>query len=395
MKGQQPFVKQWWMDRVIKEVDIAIDMRIRGVRIDQNKLAEHYANTFPLVNELEQKFQQTYGVEPRSPKQLSNLLFKEFKLPDLSGKHSTEDRFLTKVYEGIIGDLPEKQLLDDLFSFRENDKIKSVYCEGLFKRIHSDGRVHPEWDPTATNTGRWGCKDPNMMNFPAHFRDVVVSDEDKVLIGADYSKMQVWAAAILSKDEEMIEVLSDPKRNIHKEVLNSIEEVYPLTKLVGPEQALLRAKAVVFGTLFDRTPQDIAREFRVDDRVAKLWQEQYLNKFKKMKLYLEGVAEFWKKNGYVEGIYGRRKFAKKQTDAKNHPIQNFEAEVVINALFKLKEKGFHPIISVHDQLICEESNQNIKERFEEFKEILETSSTDIWPRFKVEGNIGTNWKEVK
>lgn len=393
-EAQKIYVNSALMKRRLKEDDCAIDMRIKGVRVDQNKLAEHYALIYPQVERLEREFIQKYNIDLNSPKQLSNLLFNEFELPDFSNKKSTDEKFLKKIYEGLIGNLPEKAVLDDLFLFRETAKIKSTYCEGIFNRIQDDGKLHPEWLPLGTDTARWACHNPNMMNFPKHMRDMIIPSEGCVFFGGDYSKMQVWGAALLAQDEDLIEVLSTPGRNIHEEVLIEIEKVYPLTQHIGATQALLRAKAVVFGTFFGRTAVDIAREFNVSVDIAKLWQEQFIKRFYKTGKYLDATVAFWQKNHYIEGIYGHRKYALKVTEAKNGNVQNFEAEVVINAMFALKEKGFNTVISVHDQLICEEPEENKESRFKEFIEIMETSSTDIYPRFSVQGKIGMNWKEV-
>lgn len=383
------------MKRVCREDTQAIKMRIRGVQISQEAIASHYIQLKPKIEKMEANFLQTHGLEITSPKQIGKLLFDKLHLTDYSRKRSTQEEYLLKIMESFIGNPPEKEIVQSILNHREIFRTASTYCEGIFKRIKPDGRLHPDWLPTGTDTGRWSCKDPSLMNIPLFMRDIVVAPKGKVLMGPDYSKMQVWGAAILSEDEELIAVLKDPNRNIHKEVLASIEEVYPLTQNVGEDQALLRAKAVVFGTIFGRQASDIAQEFKVEPIVAKMWQDQYLNRFHKMRDWLNSVVDFWKTNGYVEGIYGRRKYAKKPTDAMNHPVQNFEAEVVINAMFALEEKGFNIIITVHDQLVAEEPEENCEERFEEMCHIMSTCSPDIWPYFPVAGSISDNWKGVK
>ena len=391
-QGQKKYVSEKLMSRLVALDEVALQMKIRGVQVDQNQIAYHYALLQPTRDRMIRNFEEEYKTNPASSKQLAELLFDQLKLPKIR-KRSTDKEVLKELKNRAMENTPARDVIDKLFKIRDLAKQASVYCEGLYNLITPDGRVHPNWLPTGTDTGRWSCTQPNMQNFPKDMRDVITASKGKKLIGADYSKIQVWAVAILAEDQKLIDLLSSGV-DIHNEVLKAIEEKYPLTKTVGPVQARLRAKAVVFGTFFGRTPKSISLEFNVDPKIAKLWQEQFFYRFPKLDEFFKKVLNSWEKKGYVEGIYGRRKYTTKATEAKNHPIQNFEAEVVGNAMLTLASEGFDLILNVHDQLVCEVDKTIAEDRFKRLCEIMETSSQDLYARFPVEGHIVDNWKEV-
>jgi len=395
---QFPYVKKELMQRMLKEDELAIKMKIRGIKVDKDVLTLHYAQLLPQIETLETQFSQQYGVDISSPKQVSKLLFETLNFPipisARKGKKqlSVDEEVLTDILRKCVGEFPEKQALNQLLSYRELSKLASTYCEGVYKRIGEDGRVHPDWKPTGTETGRWACKNPNIQNVPKHMRDIFIPEEGKVFFGGDYKSLEVWIAALLAKDEGMLKILKSGK-DIHNEVREWIDEVYPLTELYGETQARLRAKAVVFGTFYGRGPKDIAQEFQVSKEIAEKWQMAVLKRFTNLhKHFRETIPKFFEDRGYVETFYGRKRYAERLPQAMNAPVQGTAIDVVWNAAFRLEEEGFHIVINTHDQLVCEEEMD--EKRFERFKEIMETSSPELMERFPVEAKIGKNWKEV-
>jgi uracil-DNA glycosylase family 4 len=395
--AQQPYVNKKLMQRIIRLDDVAIMMRYRGVKVDKMKLAEHYALLYPRIAQLEKEFNENYGVDILSPKQLSQLFFDRFKLPyNWKSKKktliSTDDDSIEYILQNTVGEVEGLQAVRELQEYREQQKIASVYCEGVFKMIQEDGKLHPDWRPIGTDTGRWACKRPNMQNFPKHMRDVIVpSTTEHIFIGADYNKLEIGISGILANDYDLVETW-EKNYPIWDILLEEVERIYPLTQKVGATQAKLRVKAIVYGTYYGRQVNDIALEFKTDPRIVQMWLDAFFNKYTKLKRYFENEVEFWKKNGYIETPYGRRKYCKKVTEAMNTKIQSVAADVVHDANIKLNEEGFNVILNVHDQLVSEELRMN--DRYDKFINILKHSSPQIHHIFGVDGNRVENWKEV-
>lgn len=397
---QKKYVSQSLMDRWLQYDNVALHMKLQGVTIDQEVLAKHYLIYHPLESKLLEEFGKEYGIDINSPKQLSEFLYKKLNLyPSGSPKQgkkflSTDEDTLKNLRDTYVYDENISAILNKILQYREVKTIVSKYCEGLYKLIQEDGKVHPEWRTVGTDTGRWACKKPNMQNFPKHMRDVVVPDSpDYVLIGADYNRIELYVAAVISQDYEMLEILE--KDDIHQRVLEAIEEVYPLTEKVGKDQARLRAKALVFGTLYGRSAHSIAQEFKVPRSTAQQWQNAFLRRFEKLrKFFEEDLVNFFNKHGYTQTFFGFRKYTEKLPEAKNHVIQGTAAEIMKRAGLKLIEKGFDVRISVHDQWVCQVRKDEAEEKFKEFIEIMETAVPELHNRFPAEGKIGNNWKEV-
>lgn len=405
-KTQALFVKSEQMSFFMKTSKVALNMRERGVNVDKRMLGYHFAQLQPTILKMENEFQEKYNLNVGSPKQLSDFLFNQlnFDIPRQARKGkqlSVDEEVLSILLERCVGSPPEKQILQNILDYRGAQTIASKFCTGVLHRIESDNRVHADWRPLQNDTWRWKCKNPNLQNIPEFMRDCYPAPEGKVYFEADYTGMQLWGLAILSGDKDLLAVLKDPSRSIHREVEAAINLLYPLTKIfterygeeIGKAQSYLAAKAVVFGTIFGRTAKDIAETFKVKKEEALLWQEAFFGKFYDAGAYMNSLEAFWKHHGYVEGLLGFRKYTQKVTEAKNAPVQNFEAYVVSNSLIKLEEEGFHPILMVHDQDVCEEDENESEDRFKLFQEILETAVPELYPHFPIKAHRTKSWKK--
>lgn len=397
-KSQVLEVSSTLMQRQIRQDNIAIKMRDFGIYINKDILASHYLDVAPQMQEIEIEFAKE-GVEVTSPKQLSEYIYKKLSFSPAPWAYkktliSTDEDAITYLIRGCVGEIPEKQVLLNLMKYRELEKIANTYCTGIFKRIQPDGLVHPDWRPTGADTGRWACKNPPIQTIPKHLRDMFQAREGKVYIAGDYDRIEIWVAALLAEDQELLDLLRQGI-DVHGIVLQEIEKKYPLTQYIGATQARLRAKAVVFGTFYGRSAKDIAQEFQVTTPIVADWQDIFFSKFKKLGvLFRETIPKQFQDHGFTETFYGKRKYSEKITEAMNQPIQGTAAEVFVNALFKLDEKGFHPNIVVHDQLLAEEDDSCVEEKMAEFKFILETSSPELYPLLPASCASGKNWKEV-
>ena len=387
-QAQLNYTPRALMDRMMKEEYCAMQMRLRGILVDKDKLVEHYALILPRLDELRGEFNEI-GVNIGSNKQISDFLYKELGLTPsykaLSNKSypSVDEEELVYQKRKLKEDDPKALLLGKVLDFREKDKIASTYCEGVYKIIQEDGRVHPDWDPQGTDTGRWACKRPNIQNVPREMRDIYVAPEGKILYGADFNRLELWIGALLAGEDKMLSLLRGGV-DIHGIVGDEMHKSDPTIPRI-------KVKAVVFGGIYGRAPANVAKEFGVTVDKVKTWYGIFYNQFPKFVHFMEENIRLWKSKGFLETPFGRKKYCRTEREALNFPIQSTASDVVVNSIIKLEEAGFNLIMNIHDQIVCEEEDNS---RFKEFIEITETSCQFLNDRFPVEGKEGRTWLEV-
>jgi DNA polymerase len=370
MLGQKAYLSEQLRQDMEEENELALKMRLRGVSIDTTAVATHYAQLLPRIEGLRQSFAQTYSVDISSPKQLARLLYDDLKLPVFDdrgkssypgGPRSTNEKAIQAlgnslglVYlndddgERFEGSHQHAGALAAILEFRGLQKLSSTYCEGVYRAVESDGRLHAQWSPTGTDTGRWSCRGTPLQGVPKDMRDIVVAKPGHILFGADYKGMQIIAAGVLAEDWELVENMLKPEYSIHDEVLEAIKPLYPSIKRI-------QAKTVVFGTFFGRSARDIAHQFHVPVKTAQLWQDIFYSKRPKLReLFEERLPKEWETHGYVTTIDNRKKYCERVTEAKNTPVQNFESVVTKAAMRKLEAEGYQDTMMIHDGIVCEE-----------------------------------------
>lgn len=392
-EAQEHMIKPELMKRMCGESDVALHMMLRGVRIEKNVLAAHWLDYKPKMLELAEKFRNKWGVEIGSNKQLSELLYGKLALSyqRKSVKKtiiSVDDGALEYAKRSLYGGreaFPEQyECLEEIQEYRDCQKIIGTYCEGMFKLIQPDGRIHPWWKPEGTDTGRWACRNPNLQNIPFQMKDIIVPEEGKVYLYADYDRLEVWISAIVSGDEDLLELLESGV-DIHGVLQKEIAQFYPAITRV-------QAKTTLFGTFYGRGTRDIAEQFRVPTEIAKGWQDMIFGKFKKLgQFFRKTIPEQFEEFGYMTSFYGRVKYADKITEAMNFPIQSAASDTLNNALIALDKAGFHPILNQHDACVCEEEDTS---RWDEFINIMQTSSPLMRKVMNASGGMGYNWKEL-
>lgn len=413
-QAQVGYIPEATIDFVRKQQQMAYEMRLLGCHIDTQRLAGHYAMLIPQIEALENEFLDKYEVSISSPEQLSGLLYNKlgFNPPSSAltnkqtGKQrkypSTDEKTIQELAHscGLIylnddegerfeGESQYKDVLSSILIYRGLCKLSATYCEGTFKQIKADGRVHPVWKVLGTPNGRWSCVSPALQTYPKHMRNIVKAGEGKILFGADYKGIQIIGAGVLAEDWELVDNMMRPGYSLHDETMEAIRPSWPSIKKV-------QAKAVVFGTFFGRSPRDIAYTFHVPVKVAEAWQEAFYNNRPKLRDFFEvKITNEFKSKGCLTLLDGRTVHYDKITEAKAAPAQNFEATVVKSALWKLREEGYKTILDIHDQIVVEEPDDDNKEaRYKRFIDIMETARPDLLKRIPVVGGMGYYWDEV-
>ena len=345
-----------------------------------------------------------------SPKQLGEVLFDKLKLPVVKktkSGYSTDSDVLEKLYD-------EHPIIEKILEYRTLSKLKATYVDGMIPLINPETkRIHAKFNQTVTATGRISCTEPNLQNIPIRtelgreLRKIFVAKEGSVLLDADYSQVELRVLAHMSGDQTMIDAFNNDD-DIHaitaSQVFNTpLEEV---TKQMRSE-----AKAVNFGIVYGISDFGLATNINTSRKKAKIYIEKYFETYPKIKEYMDNSVANCKEKGYVETLWGRRRYVPEinsnnynvrqfgERVAMNAPIQGTAADIIkvamVNIEKELREKNYESklILQVHDELVIEAKESEL----EEVKELLVRNMQEVIKlsvELRADANIGKTWYEA-
>jgi len=388
-----------------------------GIKVDQEYL-KNLSNIF--INDalkLEKKIFKITGNEFNigSPKQLGEILFLKMNIP--GGKKTKSGAYSTD--SGILENLSMQgfEIAKLILEWREVSKLRSTYTDALQEQIDKKTkRVHTSYAIATTLTGRLSSNDPNLQNIPIRtekgkqIRHAFIPENKFKLVSLDYSQIELRLAAEISKDKNLINAFIN-QEDIHsttaKEIFNIDED-----KLTSEHRR--KAKAINFGILYGISPYGLAKQLSITNIEAKLYIENYFNRFPKIKDYMDFQVNFAKTNNYVETIFGRkcnikgindknfaiRGFAERQSI--NAPIQGTAADIIklsMNEIHKViinKELNARMLLQVHDELIFEVKDNEVQSSIDIIKNIMEKNHLkykDFVVPLIVDYGVGNNWGE--
>lgn len=388
------------------------DMECRGFAVDRNALDSFSDVLSRSIAEEEEAIWALAGesFNINSPKQLGTVLFEKLGLPHYrktKSGYSTDDSVLEKLepYHPIVG------LIRD---YRKDTKLKNTYCDGLSKQISADGRIHTTFKQTQTLTGRLSSAEPNLQNIPVRtekgreFRKFFVAGEGNVLIDADYSQIELRILAHVANDEELINAFRNGE-DIHTVTASQVFGV-PVSQVSGEMRK--RAKAVNFGIIYGIGDYSLSQDLKIPRKVAAEYISNYLSNYPSVKEYLENTKLFARENGYVETIFGRRRYVPELAStnknlqafgervAMNTPIQGAAADLIKMAMIltdkMLKEAGLRArlILQIHDELIIE-APENEAESAKEILKKAMSQAAELNVPLSVDVGMGKSWFEAK
>ncbi len=396
-------------------------METRGVKIDTaylKKLSDEYHKT---LDGLQKKIWQLAGEEfnVNSPKQLGEILFGKLLAQKkgkttATGNRSTKESELEKVRD-------EHPIVPLLLDYRELQKLLSTYIDTIPEKVSAaDGRLHARFNQTGAVTGRLSSTDPNLQNIPIksvlgqRIRNAFTAEKGNVLVGFDYSQIELRVAAFLSGDEKLIEIFKSGG-DIHAGVASEVFKV-PVEKVDAEMRR--RAKIINFGILYGMGVNALKTNLGTDKDEAKRFHEEYFKNFQTLANYLEKTKYEAAKSGYTETFFGRRRhfpgirsklqFIKAMNErmAINAPIQGTSADMIKLAMIRVNEmierekldSEASLILTVHDELVYEvKENQveKIRPKIEDIMQsILSTKETSGVP-LVVSSEVGKNWGEME
>ncbi|MES2623345.1 MAG: DNA polymerase [Patescibacteria group bacterium] len=371
------------------------EMHERGIKIDLayfKKLGKEYRE---YLENLQKEIWELTGEEFNisSPKQMATVLYDKLDIVKGSGARikktaggarSTKESELEKLVDA-------HPAVPKILEFREYSKLLGTYIEPFPLLADDNDRLHPNYLQTGAVTGRIACENPSIQNIPIKtalgraIRNGFVAKEGSILVTIDYSQVELRIAAILSKDKELIEIFTNGE-DIHTGVAARMYKVDVAD--VTPEMRR-HAKTINFGILYGMGVQALAKGLGVKQTEAQDFYLNYYSTFSGLAKYLQDCKIQAERKGYTETLFKRRRYfpeikspisfikAAAERMAINAPIQGTNADMVKMAMVNIdawiKKNNLSDkigiVAQVHDELIFEMDNSNLKFVDESIKHI--------------------------
>ncbi len=417
-----PLLKEKNVERVFNEVEnplvrVLTDMEFEGVKIDVDFLNDYSKELEKDARQFEENVYAQAGVRFNlaSPKQLGEVLFEILKI-DPKAKKTKTGQYATG--EDVLQKLANNNpIVADILGFRELTKLKSTYVDALPQIINSKtGRVHTSYAQAVAVTGRLSSNNPNLQNIPIRSdrgREIrkafIPRDNNRVLISADYSQIELRIVAAISGDPNMCEAFTQGK-DIHTA---TAAKVFHVAEDSVTKEMRYKAKSVNFGIIYGQGAFGLAENLAIPRAEAKEIIDNYKKEFVGITSYMDDTIKFAQANGYVETLMGRKRWLKDinssnftvrgyaERNAINSPIQGTAADMIKMAMIKIHnemKKGTWQskmILQVHDELVFDA----VKEEAEDLKKLIIDNMVTamVLPNgvpVEAEVGIGTSWLEA-
>ncbi len=388
-------------------VPILLAMETTGILVDVEALKAQSASLARDQAALEQEIYAEAGgpFNIGSPKQLAHILFEKMKMPP--GKR-TKTGYSTdnEVLEKLNADYP---FTEKILQWRELAKLRSTYVDALPQLVNPrTGRVHTTFNQALTATGRLSSTNPNLQNIPIRtergnqIRKAFIAGEGYELVSADYSQIELRILAHITGDRGLVRAFEN-NLDIHAATASEIFEVR--LEDVTPEMRR-KAKAVNFGLAYGQSAFGLAEALRISRKEATEIITRYFTRFPGVKAYMTETVEEAQKKGYVETVFGRRRYIDElyskspalrkfgERAAINAPIQGTASDLVKMAMIKvgLPERA-RPLLQVHDELVLEAETGHVEEVCKETAAKMESVAKLRVP-LRVNTGHGRNWDEA-
>lgn len=394
-------------------IKVLAEMQYEGIYVDKQELVSFGVKLKEDIEVIKQEIYKLAGEEfnINSTLQLGNILFEKLKLPvykKTKKGYSTDVDILEKLK-------PEHPIIEKILEYRGFMKLNSTYVDGLIVYINEyTHKIHSYFHQTITATGRISSTEPNLQNIPTRteqgkqIKKAFKAQKGHIFIDADYSQIELRILAHISNDTNMREAFLN-EEDIHKQVASKVFNV-PLEEVTKEQRTA--AKAVNFGIVYGISGFGLAEQLGISRKKAEQYIEQYLEKYKGVKEFMDRIVEKAKEQGYVETLFHRRRYIPELSSnnymvrqfgaraAMNTPIQGTAADIMKIAMIevnkKLEEEKLNAklILQIHDELLIE---CKIEEK-EEVKKILKESmenAVKLSIPLEVEVSEASNWYDVK
>ena len=392
---------------------VLLQMEMYGVALDAGFLVELEARLGEQIRALEKEIYDSVGHQfnINSNKQLGDILFSELKLP--SGKKTkTGYSVSADVIESLRG---KHAMVDYLLEYRQLAKLKSTYVDGLLALLDPvTGRVHTSFNQTVASSGRLSSSNPNLQNIPVRtevgrqIRRAFIADPSYVLLTADYSQFELRILAHITHELRLIEAFNQGE-DIHTITAASLFNI-PVAEVTKDQRRL--AKTVVYAVLYGQSAFGLAQITGMSNSEASDFIKRYHETFPNIKGYVDSTLNQARIQGYVNTLYGRKRFFPDmhtlpfnerqaiEREAINMPIQGGNADLIKIAMIRiqhaLEEKRLKArmILQVHDELVFEVAVEEL-EQVKRLTKALMEGVAELDVPIKIEMKVGKNWYEAE
>lgn len=407
--------------RLYREIEMPLipvlaGMEEEGFRIDCQMLADYSKQLQTQADQLETRIREL-AEDPQlnvaSPKQLGLVLFEKLQLDpkakkNKSGSYSTDEETLLELQD-------KHPIVSDILRFRELKKLINTYIDPFPSFIAPNtGKIHTTFNQALTATGRLSSVKPNLQNIPIRSelgreirRAFIPSDDNHLLVSADYSQIELRLMAILSQDPGMLEDFRMEK-DIHTA---TAARIFHISEEAVTREQRSRAKTANFGIIYGISAFGLAQRLNLSRTEAKELIDEYFRSYPQVRAYMEQTKETARSQSFVETLYGRKRYLPAITsrnavvrglaerNAINAPLQGTAADLIKIAMIRvdqrLRQEGLQSklILQVHDELIVDALKTEVEAVKQLLKEEMEHVANLAIP-LTVECNSGVNWLDA-
>ena len=394
------------------------DMEQEGVKVDLAQLKRYSASLASEMNIIQERVRemaQDPNLNILSPIQIGNLIFEKLRL-DPKIKPKTGARYSYPTDEDTLSALADKHpIINEILEYRAVRKLLSTYIDPLPTYVSAEtGKIHTTFNQALTATGRLSSSKPNLQNIPIRTdrgREIrkafVPSRPDGVIVSADYSQIELRIMAHLSCDMHLIDAFRKGQ-DVHAITAAKIFGISP--EEVTSDQRRI-AKTANFGIMYGISAFGLSQRLHISRAEAKKIIEDYFANFPAISSYIEDTLAAAREMGYVETIFGRRRYlpeinsknatvrALAERNAINAPIQGTSADIIklamVNVDKRLKQEGLESrmVLQIHDELVFDAAKEEVEKLCTIVKEEMEKVTTLSVP-LTIECNYGNNWLEA-
>lgn len=394
---------------------VLADMEYDGVSIDEKYLNDLTVFMNAELAKIEGKVYELAGVpfNINSPRQVGETLFDKMGIKSRKKRGKAAYSTSAAVLEELAEDYEIAKLILD---YRKYSKLKSTYTEALPALIErKDNRIHTTYNQTVTATGRLSSSNPNLQNIPVRTAEgnkirnafAPKDKENYLILSADYSQIELRLLAHITEDKHLSEAFNSGI-DVHTLTASKVFEV-PVEEVT--KEMRYKAKAVNFGIIYGQSKYGLAKALGISNKEAEEFISKYFATYPRVKAYMEGTILEAEKKGYVETIFGRKRYLETELASSNAMIREFGKRAAINQPMqgtaadlmkiamiefskKLKENNLKSkmIIQVHDELVVEVLKSELDEVTKLVKVAMELNQPLSVP-LVVDVNVGESWKE--
>ena len=406
--------------KILQDIEIPMahvlsDMEYTGVSIDKNYLKELTETFYTKSSKISERIFELAGevFNLNSPKQVGEILYDKLGLKTKKKRGKTKNSTSAEVLSVLAEDYEIARLL---IEYRKYSKLKSTYTDALPLLIDvNDNRIHTTFNQTATTTGRLSSSNPNLQNIPIRTEEgnkirqafVPADKENYYILSADYSQIELRLLAHVSGDANLIAAFNSGM-DVHTVTASKVFDE-PIEKVT--KEMRYKAKAVNFGIVYGQSKYGLAKALGIKAEEAETFINKYFESYSRIKDYMHNMVAQVEEYGYVETIFGRRRYLDGEINSPNAMIREFAKRAAINQPMqgsasdliklamidlsnKLKENNLKSkmILQVHDELILEVYKPELELVKTIIKEAMELNQPLKVP-LVIDINIGESWKE--